>query len=266
MSHFPKQNTSGPRPDVRTRDLCVVSLSPSHLSYRGLRLTRQHLKCLCVNTCLIFNPWWIFSPCNMIMCTNKTCFAGVGTWPKPIFRIIISFLSNPCESKKKSEFSVIRSDFDSWCKPGVSCSWMEFDFCFAIKNSGCLKRLSVVQILRVTVHWEMRTYTFNCFLLALWRSRSEEDLFGSWKIDADKSCDQLLKIVLRYRGHLHEESYKRIFRYSKEPKSFTIDIVSKSAQNTHLTAEPMLKQRAWFPTSDRLETWLILSGTLRSKQ
>ena len=69
------------------------------------------------------------------------------------------------------------------------------------------------------------------------------------------------------------ESFGGIFRYSKEWQSFTIDRVSKSAQNTHLTAEPILKQctfmvsdRLWFPTSDRLETWLILSGTLRSKQ
>jgi hypothetical protein len=41
--------------------------------------------------------------------------------------------------KKKSEFSVNRSDFDSRCKPGVSCSWMEFDFCFAFENSRSFK-------------------------------------------------------------------------------------------------------------------------------
>jgi len=84
------------------------------------------------------------------------------------------------------------------------------------------------------------TYTLNSFSLALWRSRNE----GSWKIDADKSCIELLKIVLRHTGHLHEESFGGIFRYSKEWKSFNIDIMSKSAQNTHLTAEPILKQCA----------------------
>ena len=84
--------------------------------------------------------------------------------------------------------------------------------------------------------------TFNSFLLALWRSRNEGDLFGSSKIEADKSCNQLLKIILQYRGHLHEESVWGIFRYSKEWKSFTIDIVPKSAQNTHLTAEPIIRQ------------------------
>ena len=40
----------------------------------------------------------------MFMCTNKTCFAGVGTWPKTIFQIKISFLSYPCESKKIQNF------------------------------------------------------------------------------------------------------------------------------------------------------------------
>jgi len=75
-------------------------------------------------------------------------------------------------------------------------------------------------------------------------------LFESSKIDTDKSCNQALKIVLRYRRHLHEESYKGIFRHSKDCKSFTIDIVSKSSQNIHLTAdiymsaEPILKQCA----------------------
>jgi len=58
--------------------------------------------------------------------------------------------------KKKSEFSVSRSDFDSRCKPGVSSSGMEFDFCFTIENSRRLKRSFVVQIPRVTVYREMR--------------------------------------------------------------------------------------------------------------
>jgi len=87
-------------------------------------------------------------------------------------------------------------------------------------------------------------YTCNTFSLALWDSQNEGHLFGSSKINTAKSCNQLLKIVLWYRRHLHEESFGGIFRYSKEWKSFTVDIVSKSAQNTHLTAEPILKQCA----------------------
>jgi len=76
-----------------------------------------------------------------------------------------------------------------------------------------------------------RTYTFNKFSLAKWDSQnaSEGDLFGRAKIDTVKSCIQLLKIVLLYRGHLHKELYPGIFRYSKEWKSFAIDVVPKSA-------------------------------------
>jgi len=204
----------------------------------------------------------------MFMCTNKTCFAGVGTWPKPLFRIRISCLSYPCESKKNQ--NLLSADQTSI--PGVNQVFLvlEWNLIFVLlsKILDRLKRLFVVQIPRVEIIIDSDlplglpinniislfleslfiercgTYTFNSFSLALWRSRNEGDLFGSWKIDADKSCNQLLKIVLRYRGHLHEESYKGIFRYSKEWKSFTIDIVSKSAQNTHLTAEPILKQCA----------------------
>ena len=97
---FQKRSKSHFHPNVSNRDLSVGSRSPSQLSYRDSMLTGTHWKCLCLSTCIIFNPSWIFSPCNMFMCTYKTCFAGVGTWPKPIFRIRISCLSYPCESKK----------------------------------------------------------------------------------------------------------------------------------------------------------------------
>jgi len=90
------------RLEGRTSNFSVVSLSHSHLRHRGSTLTSQLFACLCVNIFLIFNPWWIFSPCNMFMCTrlNKTCFAGVGTRPKNQFWIKMSFLSYPCDSKK----------------------------------------------------------------------------------------------------------------------------------------------------------------------
>jgi len=183
----------------------------------------------------------------MLMCTNKTDFAGIGTtWrPKTIFRIrMFSFVS--MRITKNTEFSVSRSDLDARCKPGVFSSWMEFHFCFAIENSRSFKTVICSTNSSSLFIERCGTYTFNSFSLALWRCRNEGDLFkfGSWKIDAVKSCNQLLKIVLRYRGHLHEESFKGIFQYSKEWKRFTIDIVSKSAQNTHLTPEPILKQCA----------------------
>ena len=37
--------------------------------------------------------------------------------------------------QKNQNISVSRSDFNSRCRPGVSSSWMEFDFCYAIENS-----------------------------------------------------------------------------------------------------------------------------------
>jgi len=40
---------------------------------------------------------------------------------------------------QKFKFSVSRSDFDSRRKPGVSISWMEFGFDFAIENSRSFK-------------------------------------------------------------------------------------------------------------------------------
>jgi len=77
-----------------------------------------------------------------------------------------------------------------------------------------LKRLLVVQILKVTVYQEnaehVRLITFHC------RNGGARDLFGRAKIDTAKSCIQLLPIVLLYRGHLYKELCPGIFRYSKE--------------------------------------------------
>jgi len=92
----------------------------------------------------------------MLMCTNKTCFAGVGTWPKPLFRIRISCLSYPCESKKNQNFL----SADQISIPGVNQVFpvLEWNLIFVLlsKILDRLKRLFVVQIPRVTVYREMR--------------------------------------------------------------------------------------------------------------
>jgi len=94
--------------------------------------------------------------CKMLMCTNKTCFAGVGTRPKTIFRIRISFLLYPCESKKIQIFL----SADQTSIPGVNQVFpvLEWNLIFVLlsKILDCLKRLFVVQIPRVTVYREMR--------------------------------------------------------------------------------------------------------------
>jgi len=92
----------------------------------------------------------------MLMCTNQTCFAGVGTRPKTIFSIRISFLSYPCESKKIQNFLVA----DQTSIPGINqvFSVLEWNLIFVLlsKILDRLRRLYVVQIPRVTVHREMR--------------------------------------------------------------------------------------------------------------
>jgi len=81
----------------------------------------------------------MFSPCDMLMCTNKTCFAGVGTRPKTIFRIRICFLSYPCESKK----NLIFLSADQTSIPGVNQAFLVLEWnlilCFAIENSRLFK-------------------------------------------------------------------------------------------------------------------------------
>ena len=160
--------------------------------------------------------------------------------------------------------------------PGVNQVFpvLEWNLIFVLlsKILDRLKRLFVVQMYKFLESLFIErcgTYTFNSFSLALWRSRNEGDLFkfGSSKIDANKSCHQLLKIVLRYRGHLHEESVGRIFRYSMEWKTYDRHSVKKCTKYPFdSSAHLKTVHRLWFPTSDRLDTWLILSGTIRSKQ
>jgi len=75
----------------------------------------------------------------MLMCTNKTCFAGVGTRPKTIFRIRISFLSYPCESKKIQNFlSTDQTSISGVNRVFPLLEW-NFVFCFAIERSRSFK-------------------------------------------------------------------------------------------------------------------------------
>jgi len=90
------------------------------------------------------------------MCTNKTCFEGVETWPKPLIRIRISCLSYPCESKKIQNFL----SADQTSIPGLNQVFPVLDwnliFVLLSKILDRLKRLFVVQIPRVTLYREMR--------------------------------------------------------------------------------------------------------------
>ena len=156
---------------------------------------------------------------------------SMGSYPFPFE---IKFFQYPCENpffeslETKFRFPV----WTVYC-PQKNCEY----FLSANKNSGethYFFRLfkTVISSTNSGSHClsrKCRTYTFNNFLPAKWESRNGGDLFGRAKINTAKSCIQLLQIVLLYRGQLHKELRPVIFRYSKEWKSITIDIVQKSA-------------------------------------
>jgi len=184
--------------------------------------------------------------CFRLICTTRRWDRGA-VWGHTLFISELNFFSIHA---KTHFFSRSRPSFDSRCEPCivpqkiVNVCWLPILWETHIFFDR-LKRLVVVQILEVTVYQEnaehIRLITFH------WQSEKVEmwgDLFGRAKIDTSKSCIQLLQIVLLYRGHLHKEFCPGIFRYSKGWKSSTINIVPKSAWNTHLTAEPILKQSA----------------------
>ena len=135
-----------PKPIFRIRDFCMVtlvSLAPSHLSYGGSSLTSSLLKSLWVIYDVFSTLDGSSAPvtCSCV-CTNKTCFAGVGTWPKAIFWIgMISFVSCPCESKKNQNFL----STDQTSIPGVNQVFpvLEWNLIFVLlsKILDRLKRL-----------------------------------------------------------------------------------------------------------------------------
>ena len=95
-------------------------------------------------------------PLWRLMCTNKTWFAEVRTRPKTIFRIIICFLSYPCESPKIQTFL----SADQTSIPGANQVFpvLEWNLIFVLlsKILDRLKRSFVIQIPRVTAYREIR--------------------------------------------------------------------------------------------------------------
>ena len=134
--------------EARTKYLMLLTYCRCQLSYQCSTFTVWHLDCLCVNIYLIFNPWWMFSPCEGWCVPTKRVLQGSGRGQKPYSESEFVFFRIHVNKKK--------SNFDSWCKPGVYSSWMEFDFVLLSKILDRLKRLFLVQIPRVTVYREMR--------------------------------------------------------------------------------------------------------------
>ena len=97
--------------------------------------------------------------------------------------------------RKNSNISVSRSDFDSRCKPGVSSSWVEFDFYFAIENSRSFKTVidstnsSSHCLLRDADHIRLTAFRWRCgevemrgTCLEAQKSIQTKVVINSWKL------------------------------------------------------------------------------------
>ena len=178
-----------------------------------------------------------------LICTTRR-WDRRSVWGHTLFLSQLIFFSIHA---KTHFFSRSRPRFDSRCEPCIVPKNIVNVFCLSttiLWETHLFFRSFKTDISSTDsgshcVSRKWRTYTLNNFSLAKWQSRNRGELFGRAKIDTEKSCIQLLQIVLLYRGHLHKELCPGIFRYSKEWKSFIIDTVPTSALNTHLTEEPI---------------------------
>jgi len=212
-----------------------------------------------------------------LMCTNKTCFAGVVPWPSRIFLTQKSF---SVVSMRKIFFQKFLSA-DQTSISGVNQMFSPSQFLNGIWFLCCnrkfldrfkLKRLSVAKNSTSHVYQEnvehIRSTAFR------WRCDEVEMRWTCLEVPSQKSiqskvtsCIQLSQIVLHdtVRGHHHKVAYTEIFRHSKEWFFCTVtrDIAKKCGTRYPLNSRP---HHLWFPTSDRLKTWLIPPRTIRSKQ
>jgi len=179
--------------------------------------------CSSIKQFLIYEFWWGFYPDNIFLVDlyHETLELGanVRSYLFPFgIRFFLAFM-------RKLVFLVAR---DQASIPGVNHVlsskklWMFFVCKWKFSEKHTFFSRSFKTVISSTnfgshcLSRKCRTYTFNAFSLAEWDSRNGGNLFGRAKSDTVKSCIQLLKIVLLYRGHLHKELYPGISRYSKE--------------------------------------------------
>jgi len=172
--------------------------------------------------------------------------------------------------KKNLEFSVSRSDFDSRCKPGVSSSWMESDFCFAIENSRSFK--TVIQVCNTNSSSHCLSRDAEHIRLTAFRWRCDEVEMRGTCLEAEKSMQTKVVINSWKLYYDTEDTFTRNqlwhFPIFEGMKKFYYRHSVKKYTKYPFDSRAHLKtvRRLWFPTSDRLETWLMLSRTIRSKQ
>jgi len=139
------------------------------------------------------------------------CSAQVTGWCVPTKRVLqglergrkhipnqnlFSFVS--MRIKKNSNISVSRSDIDSRYKPGVSSSWMEFGFCFAIEHSRsfktviCCTNSSSHCLSRDAEHKRLTAFRWRCdevemrgTCLEVQKSIQTTVVINSWKLYYD---------------------------------------------------------------------------------
>jgi len=145
---------------------------------------------------------------------------------------------------------------------------MEFDFCFAIETSRSFKTVicstnsSSHCLSRDAEHILLTAFRWRCDEVEMRGTCSgAEKLMHTKFVINSPNCTTIQRIPSRgifWRDFSIFEGMKK-FYYRHSVKKCT-----KYPFNSR--AHLKILRRLWFPTSDRLETWLILSGTIRSKQ
>jgi len=171
--------------------------------------------------------------------------------------------------KTNSEFS----STDQTSIPGVNQVFavLEWNLIFVLlsKILDRLKRLFVVRIPRVTVYWEMRNiYVSQLFVGAVTKSK-----WGGLVWELKNRCRQKLWSTLENCTMIQTRRTPsrgiiwRFFSIFEGMKKFYYRHSVKKCTKYPFDSRAHLKtvRRLWFLISDRLETWLILSGTTRSK-
>ena len=151
--------------------------------------------------------------------------------------------------------------------PSQYLNWIWFLFCHR-KFSDRLKQLFVVQIPQITVHRENAKH----LRLTAFRWRCDEVEMRGTCLGPEKSMQTKVVINSENCTAIQRTPSRGIgwrdFSIFEGMKKFYSRHSVKNCTKYPFDSRAHLKtvRRLWFPTSDRLETWLILSGTIRSKQ
>jgi len=207
----------------------------------------------------------------LLICTTRRWDRG-SVWGHILFLSDLIFFSIHAKTHFASRW---RPSFDSRCEPCIvpkkivnvfflptkilwetQIFFRPFKTVISSTNSGshCLSR-------------KCRTHTFNNFSLAKWESRNGGDLFGGKNRYSQKLYSTLANCATIQRTPVQGivsrdfpifEGMKKFYYRHSAKKCIKYSFDSKA----HLKTERSL----CFPTSNRLETWLLPSGPTWSRQ